>query len=113
MIKNKTKNKVISGECKVCKSSLSKSIGLMFSKKEFVPLVFVFDKEKIIPLHMMFVFFSIDVLFLNSDKVVVEMKENFKPFSSYTPKNKSMYVVELQRGSIEKNKIEIGDEIEF
>ena len=38
---------------------------------------------------MFFVFFPIDVLFLDKNKKVVELKENFKPFSIYFPKNKA------------------------
>ena len=84
----------------------------MFSKK-IRPLVFVFDKEKIIPLHMFFVFYPIDVLFLNKNKLVVEMKKSFRPFSFYTPKNKSMFVIELPDGTINRTKSGIGDKIEF
>lgn len=62
---------------------------------------------------MFFVFHPIDVLFLNKNKIVVEIKENFKPFSFYTPKNKAMYVIELGKDAIKSSKTEIGDKIEF
>ena len=42
---------------KVCKSNFSKTIGLMFSKKK--NLLFEFDKEQRIPLHNLFVFYTI------------------------------------------------------
>ena len=84
----------------------------MFSKKEFTPLVFIFKKEKRIPLHMFLVFFPIDVLFLDNEKKVVEVKENFRPFTFYNPKNKAQFVIEMQYGTI-KNNVDIGDKIEF
>ena len=65
----------------------------MFSKRK--NLIFVFDKEEIVPLHMFFVFFPIDVLFLDKNKRIVEIKKDFKPFTYYRPKNKAMYVVEI------------------
>ncbi|MBI2135335.1 DUF192 domain-containing protein [Candidatus Woesearchaeota archaeon] len=111
-IKNKTKKTVLSENVEVCKSIFSKSIGLMFSKKKR-SLVFVFDREKIIPLHMLMVFYPIDVLFLNKNKEVVEMKENFRPFTFYTPKSKALYIIELPQGMIKKTKTKAGDKIGF
>ena len=83
----------------------------MFSKSR--PLIFIFKKEKIIPLHMFFVFYPIDVLFLDQNRVVIEIKENFKPFSFYNPKNKSKYIIELPKNTIKETKTELGDKVEF
>jgi len=88
---------------KVVHSMWGKARGLMFSKRK--NLMFVFDKEQIVPLHNWFVFFPIDVLFLDKNKMVVEIKKGFKPFSYYKPKKKAMYVVEL----VEKNDYKVGD----
>ena len=85
----------------------------MFSKKTNKALVFDFYKEKIISLHMLFVFYPIDVLFLSKDKKVVEIKQNLKPFRLYTPKNKARYVVELLLGTIKKSKTKLEDKISF
>src|SRR3990167_9075216 len=98
-IKNIAKKRIIAKNAGLCGNIFSKSIGLMFSIKP-KPLVFIFKKEKIIPLHMLFVFYPIDVLFLSKNKVVVEIKENFKPFSFYTPKSKAQYIIELPQGTI-------------
>ena len=81
--------------------------------REPKPLIFIFEKEKIIPLHMLFVFYSIDVLFLDKNKKIVEIKENFRPFRFYTPKNKAEYVVELPNGIIKKSGTKLGDKISF
>ena len=109
-IKNTTTKTIITKNAKLCKNSFQKSLGLMFSLKP-KPLIFIFKKEKIIPLHMLFVFYPIDILFLDKNKTVVEKKENLKPFSFYTPKKKAMFVIELPRNKIKKTKI--GDKIEF
>ena len=85
----------------------SKARGLMFSKKK--NLVFVFDKGKKIGLHMFFVFFPIDVLFLDKDKKIIEIKKDFRPFSFYTSQNKAKYVVELT----EDHNHKIGEKVNF
>ena len=110
-IKNTTKKSIIAKNAILCKNTLSKTIGLMFSKPR--ALIFIFKKEKIIPLHMLFVFYPIDILFLNKNKVVAEIKESLMPFSFYTPKNKAQYILELPQGTIRKTKTEIKDKIEF
>lgn len=84
----------------------------MFSKKR-KSLIFVFGEEKIVPLHMLMVFYPIDVLFLNESKEVMEIKESFRPFSFYTPKKKAMYIIELPSTTIKKTKTRIGDKISF
>jgi len=108
MIKNKTKNKILAKKVYFCKGILSKSIGLMFSKKK--SLVFVNEKEKLVPLHMCFVFYPIDVLFLDKEKKVIEIKKNFKPFTFFNPKHKAKYVIELPYGF---KGSKVGDKIEF
>ena len=113
MIKNLTKNIIISKNTKFCNKSLSKAIGLMFSKKSDKSLIFIFKKEKIVPLHMLFVFYPIDVLFLNKEKKIVEIKEHFRHFSFYSPKNKARYVIEMPEGSIGKFNLEISDRLGF
>src|SRR3989338_5366978 len=94
LIKNTTKKALLAENAKLCRNIFSKSLGLMFSKK-ITSLIFAFEKEKIIPLHMFFVFYPIDVLFLDKNRIVVEMKESFKPFSFYTPHKKALYIIEL------------------
>ena len=96
-------------EYKICRSSWSKARGLMFSRKK--NLIFVFDKEKRVSLHMWFVFFPIDVLFLDRDRRVVEIKRNFRPFSFYTSKNKAKYVIEIAENR--KDKYKTGEKINF
>ena len=110
-IKNTTKKILLAKNAKACKNIFSKSLGLMFSKPK--SLIFVFKKEKIIPLHMFFVFYPIDVLFLNKNNVVVEIKENFTPFAFHTPKYKAKYVIELPKDTIKKCNTKIKDKIEF
>jgi len=110
MIINKTSGKVICKKSKILTTITQKAIGLMFHKKiKDIGYIFVFDRPQIVGLHMFFVFFPIDVLFLDSKKTVIDIKKNFKPFRLYTSKGKSSYVLELPEGST--NNIHLGDMI--
>ncbi|MBN1502426.1 DUF192 domain-containing protein [Candidatus Woesearchaeota archaeon] len=114
MIKNKTKNTVICENTKILSSVFSKAKGLMFSRKiKDTGFIFIFNKPTRVDLHMFFVFFPIDVLFLDKHKKVVEIKENLKPFAIYFSKNKAKYVVELPEGIIAETKTEVGEIIHF
>jgi len=114
MITNITKNKIICTNKKILKTSISKAIGLMFSRKiNDIGYVFIFSKPLIIDLHMFFVFFPIDVIFLDEDKFVIEMKENFFPFTVYLSKKKAKYFIEFPNHTIKTKKISINDKISF
>lgn len=111
IIKNQTKKFVIIDKAKICKSIASRAFGLMFRKKPDYGMVFVFESERRADLHMLFVFFPIDVLFLDKDKKVVDIKKDFKPFTYYSPRAKSLYVIELPVGVL--GKTTVGDKILF
>jgi len=91
----------------LCDTPFSRFRGLMFSKRK--TLFFVFDKEQVVPLHMWFVFYRIDVIYLNEDAVVVEIKQDLKPFTFYTSKYKCKYIIETPH----KLMVEVGDQIEI
>jgi uncharacterized membrane protein (UPF0127 family) len=100
----------------VCRSIGSKARGLMFRSEEYVKnaaLVFQFNKERCQSLHMFFVFYPIDVLFLDDKRKVVEMKEGFRPWQVYNTSKKAKYVIELAAGMITKTKTGVGDVIEW
>lgn len=112
LLRNSTRKAILSKNAEAC-GNFSKFIGLMLSKNKKRALVFGFSREKLIALHMIFVFYPIDVLFLDKDKMVVDKKENFKPFTFCKSKKKAMYAVELPNGAIKKSRTKIGDAIEF
>jgi uncharacterized membrane protein (UPF0127 family) len=111
MLRNKARRTILSKKFTLCESRLRQARGLMFSSKK--DLIFVLDREKYVPLHMFFVFFPIDVLFLDKNKRVVDMKERFRPFTLYHPKALASHVLELQAGTIASSKTMLGDEISW
>jgi hypothetical protein len=115
MIYNKTRKIKLIEKSKVANSFLKRFKGLMFSKKPDYALIFELKKEGKLnaSIHMLFVFFPIDVVYLNSEKKVVDIKLNLKPFAlNYTPKKKAKYFIEFPAGIIEK-KISLNEELEW
>ena len=108
MIANQTRKTVIAESFTECRSLLSKARGLMFRKKP-CPLLFSFSKSQKIPLHMLFVFFPIDVLWIDAGWKVVDIKEGFRPFSFYSPSREARYVLELECGAVRRSRTQVGD----
>ncbi len=96
-----------------CDSFAGKFRGLMFTRKSDRALVFRFAREKRTALHMFFVFYPIDVVYLNSARIIVEMKPNFRPFRVYFPGNKARYVLELPAGYIQKHDLAVGEKFDL
>ena len=114
MIFNKTANRYIVKNHRFCDSIASKALGLMFSRKiTDTGLVFRFDDrvEERRALHMFFVFYPIDVLFLDREKRIVEIKRHFRPFTFYLPKKKSTFIIELPDSRAKE--CSIGDSVTF
>ena len=112
MITNTTKNTVIATEHKKCRNILAKTFGLML-KSQIIPLVFIFKKEKIIPIHTLLVRKPIDLVYLNRKMQVVDLKENLIPYRFYTPKARAMFVIELPAGKIAESKTDLGNTVNF
>jgi len=110
---NKTTRKQIAKDCKVCSTLFSKTIGLMFKRSVKKPLIFIFPSEKKVSLHMFFVFCQIDVVWLDKNKKVVQIKENLMPFSTVTGKTQAQYILELPKGSIHRSAASIGNTVEL
>lgn len=113
MIKNRTTGKILANNKIVCNTIISKTVGLMF-KKELIDCgyVFEFSRDVIGSIHMFFVFFPIDIIWLDKNLIVVELKENVKPFTpSLVPKKRCRYFIEIPSGTIKKSETKLGDRI--
>jgi uncharacterized membrane protein (UPF0127 family) len=102
-------NKVLMKKVRFASNTWERTKGLMFeNEKNFnYALVFSFPVESRIAtsLHMLFVFFPIDVLFLNKNKVIVD-KATLTPFMpNYTPRKAAKYVIEMPMGKAKGFKI--------
>ncbi len=111
MIINKSNGTKLALKCRILSSQLEKGIGLMFHKPiKDEGFVFLFDSFQKVYFHTFFVFFPIDMLFLDKKKRVVDIVRNVKPFT-LNISSEAKYVIELAAGSAKNTKI--GDIINF
>ncbi len=114
MILNLTKNCQIASQSKTYKTVLSLARGLMFRKplQDSEALILDMGGETSGSIHTFFVFFPIDVIWINRNLEVVDLQENVKPFVPWLyPKKRSRYVIELPKGAIKISGTEVGDKI--
>ncbi len=113
MLFNETRNKSVL-KTKQARTSFEKAKGLMFSCKKNFNYCLIFDmnceSRYFSSIHMFFVFFPILLVFLNSEKIVVDIKVA-KPWRVYFPKTKARYVLELPVKF--KDKIKEGEKLVF
>jgi uncharacterized membrane protein (UPF0127 family) len=88
----------------------NKYLGLMFRNiKGNTAILKNYNRES---LHTLFVFYPIDIIFLDKNKKVIEIKKNIKPFTlKIIPNKKAKYVLECKARN-SKN-IRIGQTIKF
>ena len=113
IIKNVSNKRIIVADSRMAESALSRYLGLMFTKPIQSALVLKFGSERKISLHMAFVFYPIDVIFANRQKEVVDVKQNFRPFQTYSSAGKATYAIELPAGSVRKSNTKVKDRIAF
>ena len=116
VIFNKTKKTMVAKDYRLCRSAGSKARGLMFTNESRVKdraLLFEFRKPMLQSLHMFFVFYPIDVVFLDGKKRVVELKQNFRPFQVYNSRKQAKYVIELPESTIKKSRTAVGDVVKW
>jgi len=94
--------------------------GLMYreSLDENSGMLFIFTSEAKRTFWMKNTLIPLDLIFINGDKKIVEIKENFEPCRedncpSYASAAKAQYVLEVNAGFVQKNQIQIGEEVVF
>lgn len=115
VLENVTRKKELVKRVRFADSFLAKARGLMFERKERFnyALVFPFGGEVRLgaSIHMLFVFFPIAAVYLDSKKVVVDIAF-LKPFAvNYTPKKPAAFLVEMPVENA--GEIRIGDRLSF
>ncbi|MEM4267900.1 MAG: DUF192 domain-containing protein [Candidatus Woesearchaeota archaeon] len=97
---------IIAKEYRLVRGIWGKARGLMFSKKK--NLIFEWPTEREVSIHMLFVFFPIEALFLDKDKRVIA-KKWLKPFTLNFQSIPAKWVIELPY----KTKTKINDILRF
>ena len=109
-------NIVIADKALYKKNVMFKVRGLMFSKplKEGEAIILESKDEGILEttLHMLFVFYPIDIIWLNKKLEIVDIKKKVLPFKPWiVPKNPAKFVVEMKAGAAKT--LKIGDVLKF
>ena len=102
-------------------SSMKRSIGLMFRESigSDECMLFKFDRDSRYGIWMLNMNFSIDVVWLDRNRCVVDFVEGAEPCGSifrcktYTPREDSLYVVEFPKGTVKKENLRKGDRFSF
>ncbi len=102
----------------IADSAEEHAIGLMFRTKlvENSGMLFVFDDEQQRGIWMKNTKIPLDILFMDFDGVIIDMKENFQPCTTgeceiYYSQPAS-FALEVNAGFVAENSIEIGDIVE-
>ncbi len=103
----------------IADNPINRAKGLMFRKSlpENKGMLFVFNEENYHGFWMMNMSFPIDIIWINKEKKVVDITKNAQPCKiicpSYRPKEKAMYVLEVNANFTEEHKVKIGALLEI
>ncbi|MFT4309300.1 MAG: DUF192 domain-containing protein [Candidatus Woesearchaeota archaeon] len=104
---NVYKGQSLVSRAEVANTNWEKCKGLMFSRQK--DILFNFQKDKKLKFHMVFVFYPIDIIFMDHEYKIVDLKKSFCPFTCYYSRAKSSHVLELAKGTINKHEIGLGE----
>ena len=122
MIENATKKNVLVRKTETADSVGKKTKGLMFrdSLAKDAGFLMNFKRDGKHEIWMPFMRFSIDIIFIDKDKRIVDIRHsalpigwNPKTWRVYKPKEKARYILEVNAGHSKKTKTEVGDILEF
>lgn len=115
MIKDATTGNRLVSRKRFAKNFFQRMRGLMFTLPIFEEgLIFVFPQETKASLHMFFVFYPIDILWLDKQKKVIDQRKSVWPFTPLViPKEKAKYVIELPPYTLDNSETEPGNKISF
>lgn len=110
-VMNASKNIVLVDNCRTADTFISRFLGLM--GKPCLPS----DSGLVITpcnsIHMFFMRFPLDVVFVDRNNTVVSLVENIKPWRVSGIAKKARSAIELTSGTIKRTQTEIGDKLEF
>jgi hypothetical protein len=110
-----TGNPIIKIDIEIAENDYERQLGLMNreSMEEMQGMLFIFPEERFQSFWMMNTLFSLDILFINSQKEIVTIHKNTKPLSeqSYPSSEPAIYVLEVNAGFCERHNVKLGDKV--
>ena len=110
-ILNKTQNTIIASSVVVAQTILSRIVGLLNRPAIFANEALIITECRSI--HMFFMKFPIDAIFVDKNNVVVGLVHHIKPFQLSPIFFKAKYVIELPVQTILETKTCLGDIIDL
>ncbi len=110
----KYNGKEIAKNVEFARTILQQTLGMMFRKgiSPDYSMIFILKKPASIIIHMLFVFFPIDVIFLDEKKKISGLA-GLAPFTGFKGMKNIRYVIEMKAGAIEQYNLSIGGQMEF
>jgi uncharacterized membrane protein (UPF0127 family) len=110
-----TGNPIIKIDIEIADNDYERQLGLMNREnmEEMQGMLFIFPEEKYQSFWMFNTLFSLDMLFLNSNKEIVTIQKNTTPLSeqSYPSSKPALYVLEMNAGFCDRHNIKLGDKV--
>ncbi len=112
---NSSQKNVVKAE--VASDDASRMQGLMFRKDlgKNEGMIFLFPEANRSPFWMHNTYIPLDIIFINSDRQVVDIAENATPLSDelIQPSALYQYTLEVRGGFSKEHKIKVGDKVGF
>jgi uncharacterized membrane protein (UPF0127 family) len=108
---NLTRDKLIAGSVKQCNSFIDRFFGLMFTRSLAQDSGLALKPCNSI--HMFWMNYPIDAIFLDKDGIVVGLARGIKPWQVSNIFRQAITCIEVNVGTIEKTQTEPGDRIEL
>lgn len=110
----------ICAQVEIADTESKRQLGLMFRKSlpENQGMLFIFEREDRYNFWMKNMQIPLDILWIDQDKRIVDIKTNVlpckeSPCEGLTPNANARYVLEVNAGFVEKNKVRAGDRVDF
>jgi len=110
-----TGHPIIKIDIEIADNDYERQLGLMNREnmEEMQGMLFIFSEEKYQSFWMFNTLFSLDMLFINSNKEIVTIQKNTTPLSeqSYPSSKPALYVLEVNAGFCDRHNIKLGDKV--
>ena len=110
-----TGNPIIKIDIEIADNDYERQLGLMNreSMEKMRGMLFIFPFERYQSFWMLNTLFSLDMLFINSNKEIVTIHKNTTPLSeqSYPSSEPAQYVLEVNGGFCDGHNINLGDKV--
>lgn len=106
-------------QAEIADTASKRAQGLMFRKSlsDNQGMLFVFEQEEQYSFWMKNMQIPLDIIWIDKDKRIVDIKANVPPCKEscqgLTPREKAQYVLEVNAGFVEENKVRVGDKVDF